>query len=182
MIPSKSSNLFKNNFLKTVLVSNASVVTQQQSQTRPNVVLIDAVRTPFVVSNTVFRELLAVDFATTCFERFFSLVDRTNVPFEDIGHIICGQVVQECRTSNIAREAAITAGFPDSIPCNTVTLACISSAISTQNIASMITNGYLKAGIAGGVELLSDFPVRYNRKARLSMIDFQKSKETRCKT
>jgi len=28
----------------------------------------------------------------------------------------------------------------------------------------MITNGYLKAGIAGGVELLSDFPVRYNRK------------------
>jgi len=46
---------------------------------------------------------------------FSALVDRTNVPFEDIGHIICGQVVQECRTSNIAREAAITAGFPDSV-------------------------------------------------------------------
>ena len=28
---------------------------------KPNVVLIDAVRTPFVLSNTVFRELLAVD-------------------------------------------------------------------------------------------------------------------------
>jgi acetyl-CoA acetyltransferase len=92
------------------------------------------------------------------------LVDRTKVPFEDVGHIVCGQVVQECKTSNIAREAAITAGFPDSIPCNTVTLACISSAVSTQNIASMISTGYLKAGIAGGVELLSDFPVRYNRK------------------
>ncbi|CAK5036015.1 unnamed protein product [Meloidogyne enterolobii] len=174
MILFKSSNLLKNNFLKSVLVSNASITTQQQPQTRPNVVLIDAVRTPFVVSNTVFRELLAVDLQRHALR---ALVDRTNVPFEDIGHIICGQVVQECRTSNIAREAAITAGFPDSIPCNTVTLACISSAISTQNIASMITNGYLKAGIAGGVELLSDFPVRYNRKARLSMIDFQKAKK-----
>nr|CAD2198995.1 unnamed protein product [Meloidogyne enterolobii] len=140
MILFKSSNLIKNNLLKTVLVSNASITTQQQTQqTRPNVVLIDAVRTPFVVSNTVFRELLAVDLQRHALR---ALVDRTNVPFEDIGHIICGQVVQECRTSNIAREAAITAGFPDSIPCNTVTLACISSAISTQNIASMITNGY----------------------------------------
>lgn len=34
---------------------------QTQPSNKPNVVLIDAVRTPFVLSNTVFRELLAVD-------------------------------------------------------------------------------------------------------------------------
>jgi len=71
MILFKSSNLIKNNFLKTILVSNASVTTQQQPQTRPNVVLIDAVRTPFVVSNTVFRELLAVDLQRHALRGFF---------------------------------------------------------------------------------------------------------------
>jgi acetyl-CoA acyltransferase len=43
------------------------------------------------------------------------LVERTAVPYEDIGHIVSGTVVQESRTSNIAREAALTAGFPDRV-------------------------------------------------------------------
>uniref|UniRef100_A0A914HDF2 acetyl-CoA C-acyltransferase n=1 Tax=Globodera rostochiensis TaxID=31243 RepID=A0A914HDF2_GLORO len=144
-----------------------------QPNKRSNVVLLDAVRTPFLQSNTTFRELLAVDLQRHALK---ALVERTKISFDDIGHIVCGQVVQECKTSNIAREAAITAGFPDSIPCNTVTLACISSGVSVQNISQMIANGYLKAGIAGGVELLSDFPIRYNRKVRLSLIDLQKAK------
>jgi hypothetical protein len=45
-----------------------SIIGQQQqrvdsssSSKKPDIVLIDAVRTPFVQSNTVFRELLAVD-------------------------------------------------------------------------------------------------------------------------
>ncbi|KAL3072513.1 hypothetical protein niasHS_017487 [Heterodera schachtii] len=161
--------------------SLASVLLQQQKfsavasspNKNSNAVLIDAVRTPFLQSNTTFRELLAVDLQRHALK---ALVERTKIPFDEIGHIICGQVVQECKTSNIAREAAITAGFPDSIPCNTVTLACISSGVSIQNISLMISNGYLKAGIAGGVELLSDFPIRYNRKVRLSLIDLQKAK------
>lgn len=31
------------------------------------------------------------------------------------------------RTSNIAREAALGAGIPDSVPAHTVTMACISA-------------------------------------------------------
>lgn len=43
------------------------------------------------------------------------IVERTNVSTDDIGKIICGTVVQECRTSNIAREASITGGLPDTV-------------------------------------------------------------------
>ncbi|KAI1719110.1 3-ketoacyl-CoA thiolase [Ditylenchus destructor] len=139
----------------------------------PNVVLVDAVRTPFTVSNTHYKELMAVDLQRHSLK---ALVDRTAIPFSDIGHIVCGCVIQECKTSNVAREAALTAGFPDSIPAHTVTLACISSSLSAHNIVNMIETGYCNAGIAGGVELLSDVPIRYNRKARSAMLDLQKAK------
>lgn len=33
---------------------------------------------------------------------------------------------------------------------------------------NMLATGYCNIGIAGGVELLSDVPIRYNRKVRFS--------------
>lgn len=46
-----------------------------------------------------------------------------------------GTVIQEVKTSNIGREAALSAGFSDKTPAHTVTMACISSnqAITTGN-------------------------------------------------
>ena len=151
----------------------ASTPKSGSPKTIPNVVLIDAVRTPFAVSNTVYGKLMAVNLQRHALK---ALVDRTEVPYEDVGHITCGTVIQECNTSNIAREAAITAGFPNSIPCSTVTLACISSALALHDITAYIKIGYCEAGIAGGVELLSDVPIRFNRKARASMLNLQKAK------
>ncbi|VDN31655.1 unnamed protein product [Cylicostephanus goldi] len=40
----------------------------------------------------------------------------------------------------------------------------------------MLATGNAKAIIAGGVELLSDVPIRYNRKARKAMLSMQKAK------
>ena len=42
-------------------------------------------------------------------------MSRTKIPYKDIGHIICGTVIQEPKTSNIAREAALLAGVPDKV-------------------------------------------------------------------
>lgn len=38
-----------------------------------------------------------------------------------------GTVIQEVKTSNVGREAALAAGFSDRTPSHTVTMACISS-------------------------------------------------------
>ncbi|KAK0420762.1 hypothetical protein QR680_014870 [Steinernema hermaphroditum] len=134
---------------------------------RPNIVLVDAVRTPFVRSGTVFADFMAVDLQRAA---LLALVERTGIPHSEVEHIICGTVIQECRTSNIAREAALIAGFPLNIPCNTVTLACISSNVAMTNLMDSMVAGNLQVGIAGGVELLSDVPIRHNRKARKAML------------
>lgn len=44
-----------------------------------------------------------------------------------IDYIVMGTVIQEVKTSNVAREAALGAGFSDKTPAHTVTMACISS-------------------------------------------------------
>ncbi|CAB3402461.1 unnamed protein product [Caenorhabditis bovis] len=140
----------------------------------PNIVLVDAVRTPFVMSGTVFKDLMAVDLQK---EAIKALVDRTNLPYEKLDHIICGTVIQECKTSNIAREAALMAGVPDTIPAHTVTLACISSNVAMTQGMGMLMTGNANAIIAGGVELLSDVPIRYNRNARKAMLGLNKAKD-----
>ena len=56
-----------------------------------------------------------------------SLIRRTKIPEEEIGYVIFGTVIQEVKTSNIARETVLSAGLSDKIPAHTVTQACISA-------------------------------------------------------
>lgn len=71
----------------------------------------------------------------------------------------------------------MSAGLSDKIPAHTVTQACISA---NQAITSAI--GYICAGsydlaIAGGVEFLSDVPIKFNRDARTLMYAANKVKK-----
>ena len=55
------------------------------------------------------------------------LLERTGLDKDLVDYICMGTVIQEVKTSNVAREAALGAGFSDRIPAHTVTMACISS-------------------------------------------------------
>lgn len=56
-----------------------------------------------------------------------SLLRKTGLETSAIDYVVYGTVIQEVKTSNIAREAALAAGFSDKTPAHTVTMACISS-------------------------------------------------------
>lgn len=51
-----------------------------------------------------------------------------------------GTVIQEVKTSNVGREAALAAGFSEKTPAHTVTMACISSnqSITTGKFSSFM--------------------------------------------
>lgn len=61
------------------------------------------------------------------FHYLSGLLKKTGVPKEVVDYIVYGTVIQEVKTSNIGREAALAAGFSDKTPAHTVTMACISS-------------------------------------------------------
>uniref|UniRef100_A0A2K5R765 Trifunctional enzyme subunit beta, mitochondrial n=1 Tax=Cebus imitator TaxID=2715852 RepID=A0A2K5R765_CEBIM len=89
-----------------------------------NIVVVDGVRTPFLLSGTSYKDLMPHDVARAALT---GLLHRTSVPKEVVDYIIFGTVIQEVKTSNVAREAALGAGFSDKTPAHTVTMACISA-------------------------------------------------------
>jgi len=61
-----------------------------------------------------------------------------------IDYILYGTVIQDCRTSNIAREAAINSGVPKGVPAHTVTMACISANQAITTAAEKILAGQVR--------------------------------------
>src|SRR6202453_4124509 len=82
--------------------------------------------------------------------------ERVGVPPDRIEDIAAGCVnVAHEGMGDIARWAALGAGFPDSVPAATVNRFCASSVTCTIQIAHAIRSGELGVGLAGGVESMS---------------------------
>lgn len=101
---------------------------------------------------------------------------KIGFPKEIVDYIVYGTVLQEIRTSNIGREAAIAAGYSECTPAHTVTMACISSNQAITTGMGLIACGVYDAVVAGGVELMSDIPIRHNRRMRSLMLQANKAK------
>jgi len=143
------------------------------SKGKKNLVLVDGVRTPFTQSSTSFKELLPHDLQR---EAFSGLLRRTGIDPQIVDYIVAGTVIQEVKTSNVTREAALGAGFSDRIPAHTVTMACISSNQAITSCLGLMSQGVYDTCIAGGVETMSDVPIRHSRKMRQWMLASQKMK------
>ncbi|XP_065331872.1 trifunctional enzyme subunit beta, mitochondrial [Cloeon dipterum] len=144
-----------------------------QDKTGKNVVLVDAVRTPFLLSGTSYSKLMPHDLARAS---LLGLLRKTGIPKEEIDYVIYGTVIQEVKTSNIAREACLSAGFSDKTPAHTVTMACISSNQAITTGIGMIAAGAYDVIVAGGVEFMSDVPIRHSRKMRSLLLRANKAK------
>ncbi|XP_070368542.1 trifunctional enzyme subunit beta, mitochondrial isoform X4 [Equus asinus] len=138
-----------------------------------NVVVVDGVRTPFLLSGTSYKDLMPHDVARAA---LLGLLHRTSVPKEVVDYIVFGTVIQEVKTSNVAREAALGAGFSDKTPAHTVTMACISANQAMTTGVGLIASGQCDVVVAGGVELMSDVPIRHSRKMRKMLLDLNKAK------
>merc|ERR1719210_2775588 len=104
------------------------------------------------------------------------LFNKTGVDPKLVEYVCIGTVIQEVKTSNIAREAALGAGISDRIPAHTVTMACISSNQAITTCLGMMYAGVYDICLAGGVEFMSDVPIRHSRKMRQWMLSMNKAK------
>jgi acetyl-CoA acetyltransferase family protein len=82
--------------------------------------------------------------------------ERVGVPLERIEDITAGCVNPAHEgMGDIARWAALAAGFPDSVPAITVNRFCASSLSGAISMAHAIRSDELSVGLAGGVESMS---------------------------
>ena len=152
----------------------ASVAPLSTMRTPPNdpVVVVGGVRLPFAMTSTIYEDQLAVDLQRLAIQ---GLLAQTALPKDAVDYIICGNVIQEVRTSNIAREAAINAGLPHTIGAHTIAQACISASAAICAGAEKILTGHAGVVIAGGTETFSDVPIRLTRPIRQKLITMNKA-------
>jgi acetyl-CoA acyltransferase len=159
-----------------LLVRSSTVTAVQRasfsSAASRNVVIVDGIRLPFSQSSTIYEDELAVDLQRLAIT---GLLTQTALPKDLIDYVVCGNVIQEVKTSNIAREAAINAGLPYHIGAHTIAQACISANAAICTGANQILTGRADVVLAGGVETFSDVPIRLSRKMRQKLITMPKA-------
>ncbi len=140
------------------------------------VVLVDGCRIPFLRSVTEYRDLASYDLGRLVIN---ALLTRTMVESEKIDRVIMGNVISNLATTNVARDSALGAGLPASIPAFTVILACVSSNVAITTGADLIRTGQADVVIAGGTESMSDIPIGYGKRFRKKLVEAQKYKGVR---
>lgn len=135
------------------------------------VVVIDGCRTPFLRSGTDYMDLMSYQLGQFAIK---GLLTKTGIAPSEVGQVIMGTVISNLKTSNVARESAVTAGIPNTTPCHTVTMACISANRAISTAYAEIKSGQYDVAIAGGVDSTSDTPIGFRKEMRKKLFKAQK--------
>ena len=126
------------------------------------VAVVGGLRTPFVKAGTYFKDLSPLAMSTHVVAEMLS---RYGVVADSLDDIVWGRVIHDPRISNIAREIVLDLRLPARIRGYMVSNNCITSAHAIANLADAIAGGRSEAGIAGGVESMSQAPILFSREA-----------------
>jgi acetyl-CoA acyltransferase len=123
----------------------------------PAAVIVDAVRTPLGRRNGALKDWHPVDLLAHVLR---SLVERNDLDPALVDDVIAGCVSQTGEQAlNVARNAALAAGFPDTVPGTTVDRQCGSSQQALHFAAQGVMAGAYDVVIAAGVESMTRVPM-----------------------
>jgi acetyl-CoA acetyltransferase family protein len=138
--------------------------------TGPNgrIAVVDGIRTPFVRAGTAFKDHNAKDLAVHSVD---ALLDRAELPAEQVDELVFGNVVLDPRTPHLAREIVFASRLPAGVRALTIVDNCITGTSAIAAIMADIQTGRADVGIAGGVESLSNPSLLFTRAASRKFID-----------
>ncbi len=130
--------------------------------TKNEVYIVSAVRTPLGSFGGVFANIPATELGATAIK---GALNKANVNPININEVLMGNVCSANLGQAPARQAALAAGIPATVPCTTINKVCSSGAKSIMFAAQSILLGHADVLVAGGMENMSAVPY-YVPKAR----------------
>ncbi|MBR9977958.1 MAG: acetyl-CoA C-acyltransferase [Bacteroidetes bacterium] len=124
------------------------------------VVIVSATRTPIGAFNGTLKSLTAPRLGAIAIKE---ALKRANVKPEDVSEVIMGNVLTAGVGQAPARQAALFAGIPQSVPCMTINKVCGSGLKSVMLGAQAIMVGDADIVVAGGQESMSNCPYYLDR-------------------
>ena len=128
--------------------------------TSRSVVIAEPVRTAIGAFGGTLKDMPAPDLGAVAIR---SAVQRAGLKPDDIETIAMGNVIQAGTKMNPARQAAVQAGLPVTVPAMTVNRVCGSGAQAIVSAAQEILLGNANAAVAGGMESMDQAPYLVGR-------------------
>jgi len=119
------------------------------------VVIVKALRTAIGSFGGTLKDLTAPQLAAVVIRR---ILEETNLPPEEIDEVILGNVLQAAAGQNPARQAAMEAGIPETVPAYTINKVCGSGLKAVGLAAQAIRAGDGDVFVVGGMESMSTAP------------------------
>lgn len=119
------------------------------------VYIISAVRTPMGSWGGSLKDFSATKLGAIAIK---AAVERAGVSPEEVNEVFMGCVMQANLGQAPARQAALFAGLPNTVPCTTVNKVCASGMKAVMQGAQAIMLGDADVVVAGGMESMSNVP------------------------
>ena len=119
------------------------------------VVIVGAARTPIGAFLGGLAPLAAPKLGAIAIR---AALERSGIALDKIDEVYMGNVVQAGVGQAPARQAALGAGLPQSVPCTTVNKVCGSGLKSVMLASSQLLAGEARCIVAGGMESMSNAP------------------------
>jgi len=118
-------------------------------------VILSACRTAIGAFGGSLKDVSAADLGAVVIRE---AIFRAQVEPASIGDVIMGCVLQGGAGMNVARQAALKAGVPKEVPCETVNRVCGSGLQAVVHAVEAMQAGYIDLAVAGGTESMSGAP------------------------
>jgi acetyl-CoA C-acetyltransferase len=127
------------------------------------VAIVASKRIPFLRANTNYADSSNQDMMTAALA---ALVKDCGLQGVQLGDVSLGAVIKHSRDWNLARECVLGSGLSAETPAFDLQRACGTSLEAAILMANKIALGQIDAGIAAGVDSISDAPVTVNEEFR----------------
>lgn len=117
--------------------------------------ILGACRTPIGKMGGALASFSAVDLGAAVIAE---ALKRSAVSAQRVDHVYMGCVLQAALGQNVARQAALKAGIPFSVPAQTVNVVCGSGLDAVNSAARLVQSGEADIVVAGGMESMSNAP------------------------
>lgn len=124
------------------------------------VAILGGLRIPFARSYTAYAGASNQDMLTAVLR---GLVERFKLQGERLGDVAAGAVIKHTKDYNLVRESVLSSGLDPQTPGLDLQRACGTGLEAAIDIGNKIALGQIEAGIAGGVDSISDAPIVYPR-------------------
>ncbi|WP_306252308.1 acetyl-CoA C-acyltransferase [Parvularcula sp. IMCC14364] len=119
------------------------------------IVVVAMGRTPMAGFQGEFAPMTCSDLGA---KAIHAVVKQAELKEEEVDEVLMGCVLPAGQGQAPARQAAIKAGLPKSVPCTTVNKMCGSGMKTTMQMVESLLAGTVTVGVAGGMESMTNAP------------------------